>query len=253
MFRRQISLCAKRNSPVVELFATSTLGGITYRRLFSTSMAGLSGSSTYNAKSKAHKSITERIRSGTKFLISSAIVLAALGVTTVSLYLVFKELFSPSGETPTFNRVVNKIEKNPECMKLLGYSDDEIAKGSIKLKAYGDVPQDRWTRDRPIRATQYTAKDGSERLLMRFFVESKYKVGVVRVEAIEQNLLAQKFNYITLDVKGEKRYYLEGMAPHSPSFKQPFSLFGSGNGFLGVKWGPQKKDDKGEDKTNQKK
>ncbi|VEU19392.1 DEKNAAC100647 [Brettanomyces naardenensis] len=198
-------------------------------------------STSSSTKKGPSRSFTERVKSGTKFLISSAIVLAALGVTTVSLYLVFKELFSPSGETSTFNRVVNRIEKDPNCLKLLGYSEEEVKKGKMKLKAYGDVPRDRWTRERPIRATQYTAKDGTERLLMRFFVESKYKVGVVRVEAIEENLIAQKFNYITLDVKGEKRYYLEGQPPQV-SYKRPFSVFGSNSGFLGVKWGTQSND-----------
>jgi len=210
-------------------------------RLFSTSKSKLNASQGTTAKK--HMSFGERVKNGAKFMLSSAIVLAALGVTSVSLYLVFKELFSPSGQTSTFNRVVSMIEQNQQCLKLLGYSDEEIKKGKIKLKAYGDVPQDRWTRDRPIRATQYTAKDGTDRLLMRFFVESKYTVGVVRVEAIEENVVAQKFNYVTLDVKGNNRFYIVGHPQSSGSFLRPLGLFNNRNGFLGVKWGKSDDDD----------
>ncbi len=208
-------------------------------RFFSESKCTLNSSE--NSTAKKNIPFGRRIKNGAKFMLSSAIVLAALGVTSVSLYLVFKELFSPSGQTSTFNRVVSMIEENQQCLKMLGYSDEEIKKGKIKLKAYGDVPQDRWTRDRPIRATQYTAKDGTDRLIMRFFVESKYTVGVVRVEAIEENVVAQKFNYVTLDVKGNNRFYLVGHPQNSGSFLRPMGLFNSKNGFLGVKWG--KKDD----------
>lgn len=236
MFVRRIRLADARRLDLSRVLPTLKMSMPQFRSLSTTA---------YTQAKQGHKSFGERVKSGSKLLISSAIVLAALGVTTVSLYLVFKELFSPSGQTPTFNRVVNLIQKDEKALKLLGYSEEEIKKGKIKLKAYGDVPQDRWTRDRPIRATQYTAKDGSERLIMRFFVESKYSVGVVRVEAVEQNVVAQKFNYVTLDVKGYPRYYLIGAAPHTSSFMHPMSLFGSnGTGFLGVKWGAKKSDDK---------
>lgn len=192
--------------------------------------------------------VVQKIKRGTKFTISSAIILGAVAITSISMYLVFQELLSPSGETSTFNRVVNMIQKDPGSLQLLGYSQEEIDKGGIRLKAYGDVPQSRWTRERPVQATQYTGKDGKEHLLMRFFVESKYKVGVVQVEAIEDSMVDQRFVHIMLDVKGEPRYYLVGQ-PQVSSYQRPYNLLGNKGGFLGVTWGPKKTEPEESDKS----
>ncbi|KAG7816798.1 hypothetical protein KL928_004262 [Ogataea angusta] len=176
---------------------------------------------------------------GSKFLVSSSIVLLALGVSSVSLYLVFSELFSPSGETSTFNRVVSMIEKNEEALTLLGYSKEEIESGKhIRLKAYGYAAGDKWTRNRPIQATKYLAKDNKEHMLMKFFVESDYKVAVVQLEAIEENFVEQQLVYVALDVKGQKRFYLVG-GPKSSSVNKRLGLMNE-SGFLGVKWGNKK-------------
>ncbi|KAH3670895.1 hypothetical protein OGAPHI_000606 [Ogataea philodendri] len=188
---------------------------------------------------KPKTSVFRLIARGSKFMVSSSIVLVALGLSSVSLYLVFSELFSPSGETSTFNRVVSMIEKNEEALKLLGYSKEEIDGGKhIRLKAYGNTPNDKWTRNRPIQATKFIAKDKKEHMLMRFFVESDYKIAVVQLEALEENFVEQELLYVSMDVKGEKRFYLVG-GPKSSSAHKRLGLMGE-SGFLGVKWGNKK-------------
>ncbi|ODV83226.1 hypothetical protein CANARDRAFT_30167 [[Candida] arabinofermentans NRRL YB-2248] len=198
--------------------------------------------STQSKKNK-ESPLYDTLKRGTKWTISSSIVLVALGLSSISIYLVFSELFSPSGETSTFNRVVSQIEDSKEALKLLGYSDEEIEENNsfkkIRLKAYGQEPSDKWSRNRPVTATKFTGKDGKEHMLMRFFVESESKVGVVQLEAIEENFIQQELLYVSLDVKGSPRFYLIG-GPKLSSVQKKYNLLNGGSGFLGVNWGPKK-------------
>ncbi|GME74399.1 unnamed protein product [Ambrosiozyma monospora] len=98
----------------------------------------------------------------TRFTFSSTLVLAAIAVSGVSMYFLFNELFSPSGETSTFNRVVSMIEKDETSLKLLGYTDDEIhGDKRIRLRAHGTATGDRWTRNRPVQASKFIGDDVS--------------------------------------------------------------------------------------------
>lgn len=194
-------------------------------------------SKTATSQARANK-IIENLKAGSRFVVSSWLVLIAGGATLVTMYLIGTELFSPSGETATYNRVVSMVEKDQISLKMLGYSDDEIKKGGIRLKAYSDGSSDGWTRNRTVQGTKFTGKDGLDHLLLRFFVESTSKIGVVQVEAIEKNYIEQELVFITLDVKGSGRHYLVGGSLMSKS-KRSLGLYGD-NGFLGVKWGPKK-------------
>jgi import inner membrane translocase subunit TIM21 len=180
------------------------------------------------------------VKTGSRLVLSSWLIILAGGATLVTTYLIATELFSPSGETSTFNRVVNLIEKDEKCLKLLGYSDVEIEQGGIRLKAYGGVSPDLWTRNKPVQATKFSGKDEKEHMIMRFFVESSKNIGVVNLEAIEENFIEQELVYVSLDVKGHNRYYLIG-GPHLSYAQRNMNLFNS-NGFLGVRWGSSKKD-----------
>lgn len=182
--------------------------------------------------------LIDSIKAGSKFLVSSWLVVLAGGATVVTLYLLATDLFSPSGETATYNRVVSMVEKDETSLRMLGYTDEEIKKGGIRLKAYSDASSDGWTRNRTVQGTKFTGKDGYDHLLLRFFVESGSKIGVVQVEAIEKNYIEQEVVYITLDVKGSGRHYLVGGSLMSKG-KRSLGFYGD-NGFLGVKWGPKK-------------
>lgn len=189
------------------------------------------------AQERANR-IIYHVKAGSRLLLSSWSIIIAAGATLVTTYLVATEVFSPSGETSTFNRVVNMIEKDENCLRLLGYSTSEIEQGGIRLKAYGGMSPDLWTRNIPVQATKFTGKDQKEHMTMRFFVESNRTVGVVNLEAIEENFIKQELVFVSLDVKGQNRHYLIG-GPHVSYAQRNFNPFSS-NGFLGVKWGSKK-------------
>lgn len=212
--------------------------GIVYSRLYSSSTPENNKTEAkLNAQERANR-IIYHIKAGSKLVLSSWLIIIAAGATLVTTYLIATELFSPSGETSTFNRVVNLIEKDEACLKLLGYSDTEIQQGGIRLKAYGGMSPDMWTRNIPVQATKFTGKDQKEHMTMRFFVESDKTIGVVNLEAIEENFIEQELVFVSLDVKGQNRHYLIG-GPQVSYAQKNFNLFNS-NGFLGVKWGSKK-------------
>ncbi|KAI0463971.1 hypothetical protein LJB42_002982 [Komagataella kurtzmanii] len=165
-----------------------------------------------------------RIKNAVTFTASTALVIGALGLAGISLYLLFSELFLPSGDTTTFNHAVTLVEKDPGAQKLL-----QIDPGT-RLKAFGEATGDKWTRNRPLRTSRRIGKDGYERILMRFHVESDNQVGVVSLEAVDKTVFDQEFAYVYLDVPGKKRYYI--ISPQLPKKTE-------NTGFLGVKWGPK--------------
>lgn len=206
-------------------------------RKYSSTSEEKNKNSTITAQERANR-IIYHIKAGSRLVLSSWLIIIAAGATIVTSYLVATEIFSPSGETSTFNRVVNLIEKDETCLKLLGYSDSEIQHGGIRLKAYGGMSPDLWTRNIPVQATKFTGKDKKDHMTMRFFVESNKTVAVVNLEAIEENFIEQELVYVSIDVKGENRHYLIG-GPQISYNQKNFNLFNS-NGFLGVKWGSKK-------------
>lgn len=196
-----------------------------------------SSEKTVTAQERANN-IIYHIKAGSKLLFSSWLIIIAGGATLVTTYLIATELLSPSGETSTFNRVVNMIEKDHVCLEHLGYTQEEIEKGGIRLKAYGGTSPDIWTRNKPVQATKFTGKDNEEHMIMRFFVESYKNIGVVNLEAIEKNFIEQELVYVSFEVKGMPKHYLVG-GPKASYAQKNFNLFNS-NGFLGVKWGSKK-------------
>ncbi|GMM32507.1 Tim21 protein [Martiniozyma asiatica (nom. inval.)] len=193
--------------------------------------------SNNTAQEKVNKFI-HNVKAGTRFLLSSWLIIIAGGATMVTMYLIATELFSPSGETATYNRVVSMVESDETSLKLLGYTDDDIKQGGIRLKAYSDANADRWTRNRTVQGTKYTGTDGADHLFLRFFVESNYKGGVIQVEAIEKNYIEQEIVYVSLDVPGQPRHYIVGGSLMQRG-KRALGMHDK-NGFLGVKWGPKK-------------
>ncbi|KAJ9572551.1 Hypothetical protein J6897_03537 [Nakaseomyces glabratus] len=181
---------------------------------------------TSGEKKPEHKKIPvwHKLKALTSFTASSLLVVGGVGVSGVVLYLILSELFSPSGDTMLFNRAVTLVEDNEEVRKLLQCNDSSFKKE--RLKAYGElVTNDRWTRNRPIVSTQKIDKYGKCHHFMRFHLESKKKLGLVHVEAVdsEQNY---KPNFVSMyiDIPGEKRFYI--IRPKLRQVVRPKSIFG---------------------------
>lgn len=182
------------------------------------------------SEKKTTTSIWPKLKSFTTFTFSAALVVGAIGVSTVVIYLIGAELFSPSGDTQLFNRAVSLVQKDQELRQSL-QSNDTLYRE--RLKAYGEmITHDRWTRNRPIVSKRRIDNDGNVHCFLRFHIESKKKIGLVHCEAVEkQGSLLPEFVSLYVDIKGEKRHFI--IKPKLQ--KQPKST-----GFLGVNWGPKR-------------
>lgn len=182
-----------------------------------------------NARSSA---ILLKITRAFTFSFSSIMVIGAVGLSGLVIYLILSELFLPSGDTKTFNKAVKLVEKNELAQQALGFKAGE------RLKAYGEVPGDRWVRNRPVQSVRQKGQDGKDHLAMRFHVESPSgKHGSVILEQIDTSFWSSEFAYVALELPSKKRIYIV-----EPKFAAknyvPRSKVGSG--FLGLNWGPKK-------------
>lgn len=57
-------------------------------------------------------------------------------------YVMYTEVFSLDSKTSHFNRAVDRVKKDPQCIELLG--------NSKKIIAYGEPTWNKWARARPI-------------------------------------------------------------------------------------------------------
>lgn len=187
-----------------------------------------------NARGRA---ILNRISRVFTFSISSVLVVGALGVAGLVIYLILSELFLPSGDTKTFNKAVKLIEKNEQAQKALNFAPGE------RLKAYGEVPGDKWVRNRPVQSVRQRGADGKDRLVMRFHVESASgRHARVLLEQIDTSFWSSEFAYIALDLPSKHRIYVVDPKFLPLNYVPRSGALGKNNGFLGLKWGPKKDD-----------
>lgn len=180
-----------------------------------------------NAKGKL---ILNRISRFFTFSLSSVLVLGAFGVSLLVIYLILSELFLPSGDTKTFNKAVKLLEQNELAQKALDFKSGE------RVKAYGEVPGDRWVRNRPVQSVRSKGKDGNDRLYMKFHVETDSgKHGSVTLEQVDTSFWSSEFSYIALDIPRQRRIYII-----EPKYQGLLHNEHGNNGFLGLKWGPRK-------------
>lgn len=189
--------------------------------------AGKTGDS---AKKKAPSTLWPRIKNATSFSLSALLVVGAVGVSTVVIYLIGSELFSPSGDTQLFNRAVSMVQKDKTVRELL-QSNDTLY--NERLKAYGElITHDRWTRNRPIVSKRRIDAEGNVHCFLRFHIESKKKVGLVHCEALEKKgKILPDFVSLYVDIPGEKRHFL---------IRPVLKKAPKASGFLGLNWGPKK-------------
>ncbi|EJS43695.1 tim21p [Saccharomyces arboricola H-6] len=178
-----------------------------------------------------NRSLWPQVKSASTFTFSGILVIGAVGISTIVIYLILSELFSPSGDTQLFNRAVSMVEKSKDVRSLLQCKDNIT--GKERLKAYGElITSDKWTRNRPIVSTKKIDREGRTHHYMRFHIESKKKIALVHLEAKESKKNYQPdFINMYVDVPGEKRFYL---------VKPKLNPVSNSKGFLGIRWGPKK-------------
>ncbi|KAI5463417.1 TIM21-domain-containing protein [Mariannaea sp. PMI_226] len=92
------------------------------------------------------------------------LILVGLVLTGGVGYFLWTDVFSPDSKTANFNRAVNKVKADPRCIELLGDPN--------KLTAHGEETFNKWSRARPLSSTESTDNQGSQHLMMRFYVRS---------------------------------------------------------------------------------
>lgn len=183
-----------------------------------------------NAKGKR---ILNRITRAFTFSFATVLVVVGTGIALLVVYLILSELFLPTGDTRTFNKAVNLVEKNPQAQLAMQFEP-----GS-RIKAHGDSHGGgNWVRNRPVHGLRSKGKDGKDHLLMKFHVKSDAGIhGTVVLEQVDNSYWSSEFSYIALDIPGHKRIWI--IEPKWKSKDYVPKLNGN-SGFLGLKWGPKK-------------
>lgn len=176
------------------------------------------------------KLILNRINRAFTFSFATVLVVIGSAVAVLVLYLIFSELFLPTGDTRTFNKAVKLVEQSEKAQSALNFE------AGTRLKAHGESHGGgNWVRNRPVHGLRSVGKDGKYHLLMKFHVKSDAgRHGTVVLEQIDNSFWSSDFAYIALDIAGEKRIWII-----EPKWKSKDYVPKKGNGFLGLKWGPK--------------
>ncbi len=62
-------------------------------------------------------------------------------------YFLYQDVFSPDSKTAYFNRAVDRIKKDSQCLSILGESK--------KITAHGEETANKWRRARPIAYAEF--------------------------------------------------------------------------------------------------
>ncbi|KAI0541110.1 import inner membrane translocase subunit tim-21, mitochondrial [Xylaria digitata] len=165
-------------------------------------------------------SIAEKASRATQQSFNFGLVVCGLVLTGGVGYFLYQDVFSPDSKTAYFNRVVDRIKKDPTCLAVLGEAN--------KITAYGEETGNKWRRTRPLASTLKTDAQGNDHLVMHFYVEGPLNNGVVNVHLIKRARHNEfEYKYLFLDVKGHQRIYLENAdAKASGGDSKRFKLFG---------------------------
>lgn len=210
--------------------------------------------STSSTSSSQRTPITTKIKNGITFVMSGTLIVGAVGLSTIVIYLIGSELFSPDADTILFNRAVSLCENDPIVHKLLHSKTTNIKNNKDsgdaefeyeKLKAFGELTtSDKWTRNRPLVSQRAKDINGNLHCKLRFHLQSSEKIGLVHAEAIQYNhqvvtdnenedkkwYMRWKYNkpvftMMYIDVKGEGRHFIV-----KPKISNSSSSSSNGNG-----------------------
>ncbi|KAI1336284.1 import inner membrane translocase subunit tim-21, mitochondrial [Xylariaceae sp. FL0016] len=167
-------------------------------------------------------SAAEKASRATQQSFNFGMVIVGLVLTGGVGYFLYTDVFSPDSKTAYFNRAVDRIRKDPDCLALLG--------DGKKITAHGEETMNKWRRARPIASTLKTDPQGNEHLVMHFYVEGPLNNGTVNVHLVRHRGHQDfGYKYFFVDVKGQQRIYLENSDTKSSGDSKKFK-------FLGVSW-----------------
>ncbi|KAL8861319.1 MAG: hypothetical protein Q9178_002191 [Gyalolechia marmorata] len=167
-------------------------------------------------------SIKEKAARTTQQTLNLGVILTGLVMTGGCAYFLYKEVFSMDSKTVQFNRAVDRIRSDSRVKEALG--------SGHKIRAFGEPTWNRWARARPIASQAYKDPNGTEHFLMHFNVEGSSRRGVVNLHTFKWPGQSDwQYKYLTLDVKGQPRIYLENTDATPPKQHSRFN-------FLGMQW-----------------
>ncbi|KAH6659666.1 TIM21-domain-containing protein [Truncatella angustata] len=137
-------------------------------------------------------------------------------------YFLYTDVFSPDSKTAYYNRAVDRIKKDQDCLAVLG--------DAKKIAFHGEETYNKWRRARPIASTHTTDKQGTEHIMLHFYAEGPRDRGTVNIHLTKRPGASEfEYKYFYLDVPGHQRIYLENADAKSSAESKKYK-------FLGVNW-----------------
>ncbi|KAI1434545.1 import inner membrane translocase subunit tim-21, mitochondrial [Xylaria sp. CBS 124048] len=165
-------------------------------------------------------SAMEKASRATQQTFNFGLVIVGVVLTGGVGYFLYQDVFSPDSKTAYFNRVVDRIKKDPACLAVLG--------DPKHITAHGEETGNKWRRARPIASSMEPDAQGNDHLVMHFYVEGPLNNGLVNVHLVKRAGHHEfEYRYLFLDVKGHNRIYLENADAKTPSGSpKKLKLFG---------------------------
>jgi len=163
----------------------------------------------------------EKVARTTQQSFNFGIIIGGALLTAGVFTVLYTDVFSTDSKVTQFNHAVNRLKEDETAVALLGPANN--------IRAYGEASWSRWQRNRPIASRIETDKLGTERLHMHFNVSGDKNEGVVHVMMLRrQDEKHFHYGHLALDVKGEKRHYVENSQAEGGK-RTPGT-------FLGIRW-----------------
>ncbi|ETS83278.1 Mitochondrial import inner membrane translocase subunit tim-21 [Pestalotiopsis fici W106-1] len=164
----------------------------------------------------------EKTARATQQTFNFGLVVVGAVLTGGVAYFLYTDVFSPDSKTAYFNRAVDRIKKDPDCLTLLG--------DAKKLTAHGEETYNKWRRARPIASSHTTDNQGTEHIMLHFYMEGPRNRATVNVHLTKRAGASEfEYKYFYLDIPGHQRIWLENADSKSSSTSKKYK-------FLGVNW-----------------
>ncbi|KAI1102161.1 import inner membrane translocase subunit tim-21, mitochondrial [Jackrogersella minutella] len=166
-----------------------------------------------------HLSAGEKAARATQQTFNFGLVIIGVVLTGAIGMILFEDVFAPESKTAYFSRTFDRVRNDPECVALLG--------DRKKITAHGEETTSKWRRARPIATSLQTDGQGTQHMIMKFYVEGPLNNGVVHAHLTKRRSQdVYEYKYFYVDIRGQ-RIDLEKADTKSSSGKnKKFKLFG---------------------------